>query len=53
LDKGDRISLQLESRKLVHKQVESYEEAIQFVDRFESVRSFSFSEGAVEVVLND
>lgn len=52
LEKGDRISLRLESKKLVQEEVENYREALRFVNKFESVSSFSYTEGTVEVILN-
>jgi len=49
--KGDRVSLILNSREVVQERVEDYQEALDFVRQFESIQSFSFEGGLVEVVL--
>ena len=51
IGKGDRVSLILNSREVVRERVEDYQEALDFVRQFESVQSFSFESGLVEVVL--
>ena len=53
MEKGDQIALQLDSRKFIEKEVDSYKEALYFVKQFNSVSSFSFSDGVVEVVLDE
>ena len=53
LEKGDQIVLQLDSSKVVQKEVGSYRKALSFIEQFESVFSFSFSDDVVEVVLDE
>lgn len=52
LEEGDQISLSIEASKVVVEEVGSYREAIEFVESFNSVDSFCYSNGVVEVVLN-
>lgn len=53
LEKGDQIALQLDSRKVLEQEVDNYREALRFVDKFDSVSSFSFSDGVAEVILDE
>jgi AbrB family looped-hinge helix DNA binding protein len=53
IDKGDEIFLSLKSEDVVRKDVNSLEEALIFVKSFDSVSSFSFSDGVVEVILDE
>lgn len=52
LEKGNRISLEIRSDRVVRKEVENEEEALQILSDFESVKSFQYSDGLLEVVLN-
>lgn len=53
LEKGDKIFLRLESSNIIQREVEDYRQALRFVSQFESVSSFSFNEGVVEVALDE
>ncbi len=52
LENGDIVWFELKASKKVKRQVETPMEAIEFVDSLESVRSFRYSEGEVEVFLD-
>lgn len=52
LEKGNRISLEIRSDRIVRKEVENEEEALQILSDFESVKSFQYSDDLLEVVLN-
>jgi len=53
LENGDEIALGLESRRVIREEVSSYRKALQFIRKFDSIQSFSFSEGVVEVILDE
>lgn len=53
LEPGDRVSLELESGRVLRKEFSSKSEALQYLEELENVRSFSFSSGTLEVVLGD
>lgn len=50
LEKGDTIQLVLENCKVEKQKVSGIEEALQFIESFEQVESFSFNDETVEVV---
>jgi len=52
LEKGNRISLEIRSDRVVRKEVENEEETHQILSDFESVKSFQYSDDLLEVVLN-
>ncbi|MFP4038506.1 MAG: AbrB/MazE/SpoVT family DNA-binding domain-containing protein [Candidatus Nanohaloarchaea archaeon] len=51
LEKGGRLSITVETVKVLTREVEDFQEALQFIQELGSVKSFSFSDGKVEVVL--
>lgn len=53
LEKGDRISLSVESSKVLRKKFPSREKALKFLSGLEYVESFSFDGETLEVVLNE
>jgi AbrB family looped-hinge helix DNA binding protein len=53
LEPGDKISLSLDSTRVLSKSFSSKEEAMEFPAGIEEVESFSFSSGMLEVVLSD
>jgi AbrB family looped-hinge helix DNA binding protein len=53
LEPGDKISLSLDSTRVLSKSFSSKEEAMEFLAGIEEVESFSFSSGMLEVVLSD
>jgi AbrB family looped-hinge helix DNA binding protein len=53
LGKGDRISLGLESTKILRKDFSTKSEALNYLRELENVESFSFDSGTLEVVLSD
>jgi len=52
LEKGDKVSLQLNSSKVVRKSFDSKVEALNYISTLSSVESFSFEDGVLEVVLD-
>jgi len=52
LEKGNRISLEIRSDRVVRKEVENEEEALQILSDFGSVKCFQYSDDLLEVVLN-
>ena len=50
LSENEEISLSLQSRKVVRKEVENEQEAVQILSKFDSVESFQYSEGILEIV---
>jgi len=53
LENGDKISLSLESGKIISKDFTSEEEALEFLSSLENVKSFSFDGNVLEVVLDE
>ena len=53
MEKGDKVSLSLESCKAVRKEFSSIQKALEFVSKLQGVKSFSFDSGMLEVVLRD
>lgn len=53
LEKGDKITLALESGEIIRKSFSSNSEALKFLSRLEGVESFSFDGEVLEVVLSD
>ncbi len=53
LGKGDEISLSLSSTQVVVEEVGSYREALEFINSLDSVKSFSYEDGVVEVTISD
>ncbi|PSG99113.1 MAG: hypothetical protein BRC29_03225 [Nanohaloarchaea archaeon SW_7_43_1] len=52
ISQGDRISLSLNSTRVIQKQVENREEAIKLLSSLNFVKSFSYSDDFLEVVLD-
>lgn len=50
LCKGDEVTLSVTSTKVVIEEVGSYQEAVEFIRSLDSVKSFSYSDGVVEVI---
>lgn len=50
---GDEIYLGLSPSTLIVEEVGSREEALRFIESFDSLRSFSYEAGVVEVLLCD
>jgi len=53
LENGDKISLSLESGKIISKDFTSEEEALEFLSSLENVKSFSYEGDVLEVVLDE
>jgi len=53
LEKGSQVSLLLEPDRVVREEVSGYREALETVEKFQDVESFSFNGGVVEVVINE
>jgi AbrB family looped-hinge helix DNA binding protein len=53
LEKGDKITLALESGEIIRKSFSSNSEALDFLSGLEGVESFSFDGEVLEVVLRD
>ena len=53
LEQGDRISVQLESGKVLKKEFSSKGKALEFLSGLENIKGFSFSFGTLEVVLDE
>lgn len=52
LEKGDSIPFKLAASRVIVEEVGSRDEALRFIESFDSVRSFSYEAGVVEVVLD-
>lgn len=53
LEKGDRVSLNLESSSILRKKFSSREEALKFLSGVQNVESFSFDGETLEVVIDE
>lgn len=53
LETGDRISLTLDSSKVILKEFSSKSESLEFLSELENVQSFSFDGESLEVVLDE
>lgn len=53
LQQGDTIQAGVFSFKVETREVESYKEAIEILQEFESVKSFYYEEGTLEVTLDE
>lgn len=49
IGEGDRLTLKLNSIKIERNEVDSIQEAIEILSKSEGVKSFSFSDGTLEV----
>ncbi|MFB6191404.1 MAG: hypothetical protein ABEJ64_03160 [Candidatus Nanohaloarchaea archaeon] len=52
LEEGEDISLTLVDYEVIAEEVGSYREALEFIRSLDSVESFTYREGVVEVVLD-
>lgn len=53
LSENEEISLSIQSRKVIRKEVESKQEALEILSEFDSVKSFSYSEGVLKVIFSE
>jgi len=53
LEKGDKVSLTLESKKVISRKFSSETEALEFLSVLDGVESFSFDGETLEVILNE
>lgn len=53
LENGDKISLSLESGKIISKEFNSDKEVLEYLSSLENVKSFSFDRNVLEVVLDE
>jgi bifunctional DNA-binding transcriptional regulator/antitoxin component of YhaV-PrlF toxin-antitoxin module len=53
LRQGDTIQAGVFSFKIETREVENFKEAIELLQEFESVESFTYTEGILEVILNE
>lgn len=53
LQQGDTIQAGVFSFKVETREVESYKQAVELLQEFESVESFTYTEGILEVILNE
>ena len=53
LSSGDRINLSLKSSKVIRKEFDSQDDALQFLSGLENVESFNFDGEVLEVILNE
>ncbi|MFB6159493.1 MAG: AbrB/MazE/SpoVT family DNA-binding domain-containing protein [Candidatus Nanohalobium sp.] len=53
LSEDEQVSLSIQSRKVVREEVEGKQEALQLLSQFDSVESFKYSDGILEVVLSE
>jgi len=53
LENGDEISLSISSAEIIIEEVESYQEALELIELLGSVKSFSYSNGVVEVIVDE
>jgi bifunctional DNA-binding transcriptional regulator/antitoxin component of YhaV-PrlF toxin-antitoxin module len=53
LQQGDTIQAGVFSFKVETREVENYKEAVELLQEFESVRSFYYEEGTLEVILDE
>ena len=53
LENGDEISLSISSAEIVIEEVDSYQEALELIELLDSVKSFSYSNGVVEVIVDE
>jgi hypothetical protein len=53
LSKNEEISLSIQSRKVVREEVGSKQKALEILSETDSVKSFSYSEGVLEAVVNE
>lgn len=49
----EQVSISIQSRKIVRKEVENEKEAVQLISQFDSVESFQYSEGILEVIYDE
>jgi AbrB family looped-hinge helix DNA binding protein len=52
LESGEKISLKIESRKVIQREFDSEQEALSFISGLEEVKSFSYNGKFLEVVLD-
>jgi AbrB family looped-hinge helix DNA binding protein len=50
IGEGDRVTLKLNSLSIERKEVDSIEDAIEFLSESDGIKSFSYSGGTLEVV---
>lgn len=53
LEEGDKISLTIESSKVIRKELDSIEDVVEFLSGFEDVKRFSYDGEVFEVVLDE
>ena len=53
LDQGDQVRLQIETGTVILKDFSSKEKALEYLSEKSEIKSFSFENGVLEVILDD